>query len=209
MHFLFKVLEQKGKSLGSQPIVTGEIFLSDLFLAVSSTSCIIVLLMACTVAREKPIISFLSGGNLIFLCTVTNGPITTIFFFCSHPSVLNISESMGHIERKQGSHDIPNTAATAHLGQHRHGEAVTERRAKGRGGRGRQEPAGPRAPTFRDTVVLVKAALSDRNESRKSDIIVGKTITNNLSQLKIPTDRLLLHLHFNLLEKAVCCGGSF
>ena len=58
----------------------GEIFPPDLFLAVCSTSCIVVLLMACTVAREKPIISFLSGGNLIFLCTVTNGLITTFFF---------------------------------------------------------------------------------------------------------------------------------
>lgn len=79
--------------LGSQPIAMGEIFLPDLFLAVSSTSCIIVLLMACTVAREKPIISFLSGGNLIFLCTVTNGLITTIFF-SRHHSILNISESV-------------------------------------------------------------------------------------------------------------------
>lgn len=71
----------KIESLRSLPTVWGDIFLTDLFLAVRSTSCTIVLLMACTVAREKPIVSVLSAGSLIPLCTVTKGLSAEIFIF--------------------------------------------------------------------------------------------------------------------------------
>lgn len=205
--FLFKVSEQKGKSLGSQPIAMGEIFLPDLFLAGSSTSCIIVLLMACTVAREKPIISFLSGGNLRFLCTVTNGPITTFFFFCRHPGALNIPEAAEHIEKEQ---DSPHTKCTSTSGitqhrQHHHRETVTRPRAMGCEGWGRASQTNPHLEKF-CLLLKIKAVLKDFSKSRKFRLNHGE---KNQQPPKLDSNLFLFPFHYNILENTVCGGGSF